>query len=54
MYENFIQIISGYVAIKYDNGDNIKMILNELEIPALEKPNALESMADDVEKDVYK
>ena len=54
MYENSIQIISGYVAIKYDSGDNIKMILNELKIPTLEKPNALDSTEDYLDKDIYK
>ena len=30
------------------------MILNELNMPTLEKPNALGSMADDVDKYIYK
>ena len=35
MYESSIRLMSGYVARKYDNSDNIKMILNELNIPTL-------------------
>ena len=46
--------MSGYVARKYDNGDDIKMILNELKMPTLEKPEAFESMGDDVDKDICK
>ena len=30
------------------------MILNELKIPTLEKLEALDSMADDVDKDIYR
>ena len=40
--------MSGYVARKYDNVDDIEMILNELKMPTLEKPEALDSMIDDV------
>ena len=36
MYENSVRLTSGYVARKYDNGDDIKMILKELKIPALD------------------
>ena len=50
MYETSIHIMSGYVARKYDNGGDIKMILNELKIPTLEKPEALDSMPDNVDK----
>ena len=46
--------MSGYVASKYDNGDDIKMILSDLNIPILGKPKALDSMADDVDKDIYR
>ena len=46
--------MSRYVASKYDNGDDIKMILNELNMPTLDKPEYLDSMADDVDKYVYK
>ena len=35
MYETSIRLMSGYVARKYDNGDNIKIIFNELKIPTL-------------------
>ena len=38
---------------KYDNGDDIKIILNELKIPTL-KPDALDSTADDVYKHIFK
>ena len=30
------------------------MILNELKIPTLENPDALDSMADELDKDIYK
>ena len=46
--------MSGYVARKYDNGYDIKMILNELKLPTLEKTEALDSMTGDVDKDIYK
>ena len=45
--------MSGYVTRKYDNGDDIKLMLKKLKIPTLEKPKALDSMADDVDKDIY-
>ena len=35
MYETSIRPMSGYVAMKYGNRDNIKMILNELKMPKL-------------------
>ena len=44
----------GYVANKYDNGDNIKMILDDLKMPTLVNPKALYSMSDDVDKDFYR
>ena len=50
MYETSIHIMSGYVARKYDNGDDIKMILNELNLPTLENPKALDSLTDGVDK----
>ena len=53
MYKTSIRLISGYVARKYDNGDDIKMILNELKMPTSEKPVALDSMAEGVDKDIY-
>ena len=46
--------MSGYVARKYDNGDYTKMILNELNMPTLKNTKALYSMAEDVEKGIYK
>ena len=49
MHETYIRLMSGYVAREYDNGDDIKMILNELKMPTLEKPEDLDSMEDDVE-----
>ena len=39
----------GYAAKKYDNVGYIKMILNDLKIPTLDNPEALDSMADDVD-----
>ena len=44
----------GYVTSKYDNGDGNKIIFNELKMPTLDKPEALYSMADDVDKYIYK
>ena len=44
----------GYVAKKYDNGDGIKMILNNLKMPTSENPEALDSMAYDVDKYIYR
>ena len=52
MYKTSIRLISGYVARKYDNGDDIKMILNELKNPTLEKLEALDSIEDIVDKDI--
>ena len=46
--------MSIYVVRKYDNGDDIKMILSDLQMPTLEKPEALDSTADDVDKDIYR
>ena len=46
--------MSGYVARKYDNGDDIKMILSDLQMPTLEKPEFLDSTVDDVEKYIYR
>ena len=54
MYETSIRIMSGYIARKYDNGDDIKMILNELKMPTLENFKYLDSMADGVDKDIYR
>ena len=45
--------MSGYDARKYNNGDDIKMILSDLKIPTLENPIALDSMEDGVDKDIY-
>ena len=45
--------MSGYVARKYDNGDDIKIVLNELKMPTLEKPEAFDSMTNGVDKDIY-
>ena len=44
----------GYVIGKYDTRDDIKMILNELKMPTLVNPEALDSMEDDVEKYIYR
>ena len=44
--------MSGYVAREYDNGDDIKMILNELKMPTLEKTKALDSMAHGLDKEI--
>ena len=49
-----ILIMIGYVARNYNNGDNIKIILNELKMPTLDKPEALDSMVDGVDKDIYR
>ena len=48
IYETFICIMSGYVARKYAKRDGIKMIVSDLQIPTLEKPEDLDSTADDV------
>ena len=45
--------MSGYVANKYDNRDDIKMILINLQTPTLDNPEALDSTADDIYKDIY-
>ena len=52
MYETSIGIMIRYVARKYDNGDDIKMILSNLQMTTLEKPEALDSTADDVLKTI--
>ena len=54
MYKTSIRVMIGYVARKYDNIDDIKMILNELKMPTLDKPRALDSMTDNVETYIYK
>ena len=54
IYETSIRTMSGYVARKYDNGDNIKMILSDLQMPTLENPKALDSTAYDMDKDTYR
>ena len=46
--------MSRYVVNENDNGDDIKMILSYLKMPTLEKPEDLDSMADDVDKDIYR
>ena len=46
--------MSGYVVRKSDNGDDIKMILGDLKMPTLVKTEALDSTADDVDKDIYR
>ena len=45
--------MSVYVASKYDNGNDIKMILSDLQMPTLEKLEALDSMLEEVDKDIY-
>ena len=54
MHRTSIHIISGYVASKYNDRDNIKMTINELKMPTLEKTEALDSMADGLDKDIYR
>ena len=54
IYKTSISNMSRYVARKYNNRDNIKMIHNELNMPTLDKPKALGSMRDNVDKDIYK
>ena len=54
MYENYILLMIWYVARKYDNSYDIKMILNELKMSTLENPDTLDSAADDLDKDIYK
>ena len=50
IYKTSIRIMRGYAAKNYDNGDDIIMIPNDLKMPTLENPKALDSMADDVDK----
>ena len=50
IYETSIRTMSGYVASKYDNGEDIKIILSALQIPTLDNPEALYSTADNVDK----
>ena len=45
--------MSAYATRTYNNGDDIKMILNKFKMPILEKPEALDSMEDGVDKDIY-
>ena len=54
MYKTSIRIMIRYVARKYHNGDDIKMLLNKLKMPTLEKPEALDSMTDSGGKDIYR
>ena len=54
MYKTSTRIMSEYIVRKYNNGDEIKMILNKFKMPTLENPKALDSMADGVEKDIYR
>ena len=54
IYETSICTMSGYVARKYDNEEDIKMILSNFKIPKLENPEDLESMEDDADKDIYR
>ena len=54
MYETFIRIMYGYVARKYDNGDEIKTTLNKLNMSTLENKKALDSVSDEVDKYIYK
>ena len=53
MCETSIRLMSGYTARKYDDEDDVKMILNELKMPTLEKPKALDSTEDNVDKEIY-
>ena len=46
--------MSRYAAKKYDNRDDIKMILSNLQMPTSEKPKALDSMEDDMDKYIYR
>ena len=46
--------MSRYTTRKYDNSDNIKMILNELKIPAMDNNITLERISDYVDKEIYK
>ena len=54
IYDTSISTMSGYVVRKYDNRDDIKTILSDLQMPMLEKPEALDSMAEDVGTDIYR
>ena len=54
MYKTSIRLMSGYVTSKYENGDDIKIIRKKLKMPTLEKPEALDSMADGMYKDIYR
>ena len=45
--------MSRYVVNENDNGDDIEMILIYVKISTLENPEYLDSMADDVDKDIY-
>ena len=42
MYKTSIRLMIIYIARKYDIGDDIKMILNELKMSTSEKPEALD------------
>ena len=46
--------MSRYVSSKYDNGDVIKIILNELKMHSLEKPETLDSMAEGIDTYLYR
>ena len=46
--------MSGYVGRKYDNVDDIKIILSLFKTPTLENPESLDSMADNMYKDIYR
>ena len=39
--------------MEYDNVEDINMILKILKMPTQDKPEALDSMVDDVDKDIY-
>ena len=54
MFETSIHIMIGYVVRKYDNGDDIKMKINKLTMPVLEKPKDLDSMANGKYKEIYR
>ena len=53
MYETSIHIMTVYVTRKYENWDDIRMILNKLKMSTLEKPKDLDSMSEEVNKDIY-
>ena len=46
--------MSVYVTRKCDNRDDIKIILSDLQMPSFEKPEALDSTANDVDKYIYR